>query len=128
MDLDAIRGTGVRGMLTKGDILTHLGRASGPNGTYKAPLSPIEEALTNRKPAEKKEEYKPLDGPAIRRTIVNSWLQSSLKARNPSPNFKEADFDSVIADYLPQKPSAPKSDVIPPKSPKNTSSFLEGLI
>lgn len=28
-------GTGVRGMLTKGDILAHIGKASGPNGTYK---------------------------------------------------------------------------------------------
>lgn len=52
-NLDAIQGTGVRGMLTKGDILTYLGKASGPNGTYKPPISPIEEANKNRKPVEK---------------------------------------------------------------------------
>ncbi|KAF8626285.1 hypothetical protein AX15_004956 [Amanita polypyramis BW_CC] len=32
---DAINGTGVRGMLTKGDVLTYLGKASGPTGTFK---------------------------------------------------------------------------------------------
>lgn len=38
-----IKGTGVRGMLTKGDVLAYLGKASGPSGTYKEPPSqPIE--------------------------------------------------------------------------------------
>ena len=36
-DAEAIKGTGVRGMLTKGDVLAHLGRASNPLGTYKPP-------------------------------------------------------------------------------------------
>jgi len=57
-NLDVIKGTGIRGMLTKGDILTHLGCASGPNGTYKTPITPIREANQNRKPIEKKEEYR----------------------------------------------------------------------
>lgn len=30
-----IKGTGVRGMLTKGDVLAYLGMASGPTGTFK---------------------------------------------------------------------------------------------
>ena len=34
-NLEKIKGTGVRGMLTKGDILAHLGMASSPTGTYK---------------------------------------------------------------------------------------------
>jgi hypothetical protein len=29
------QGTGIRGMLTKGDVLAFLGRASGPTGTFK---------------------------------------------------------------------------------------------
>jgi len=45
-------------MLTKGDILTYLGCASGPNGTHKTPITPIEEANKNRRPVEKEEEYK----------------------------------------------------------------------
>ncbi|EGN96242.1 hypothetical protein SERLA73DRAFT_35196, partial [Serpula lacrymans var. lacrymans S7.3] len=32
---ESIKGTGVRGMLTKGDVLAHLGKASSPTGTYK---------------------------------------------------------------------------------------------
>jgi len=57
-NLDVIKGTGIRGMLTKGDILTHLGCASGPNGTYKTPITPIQEANQSSKPNEKKEEYR----------------------------------------------------------------------
>ncbi|KAF8334036.1 single hybrid motif-containing protein [Cantharellus anzutake] len=36
-DLRSIKGTGVRGMLTKGDILAHIGKASSPWGTSKGP-------------------------------------------------------------------------------------------
>ena len=36
-DAEVIKGTGVRGMLTKGDVLAYLGRASNPLGTYKPP-------------------------------------------------------------------------------------------
>jgi e3 binding domain len=43
-NLEKIKGTGVRGMLTKGDVLTFLGKASNPLGTFKFGLSPIEEA------------------------------------------------------------------------------------
>lgn len=42
---DGIKGTGVRGMLTKGDVLAHLKLASSPTGTYKEPPSEM------RKPA-----------------------------------------------------------------------------
>jgi pyruvate/2-oxoglutarate dehydrogenase complex dihydrolipoamide acyltransferase (E2) component len=43
-NLEKIKGTGIRGMLTKGDVLTFLGKASNPLGTFKFGLSPIEEA------------------------------------------------------------------------------------
>jgi len=54
-DPGKIPGTGVRGMITKGDVLTFLGKASGPNGTFKQSPSPIEEAT---KHLQKKEEVK----------------------------------------------------------------------
>jgi len=163
-NLDAIEGTGIRGMLTKGDILTHLGRASGPNGTYKIPITPIQEANQNRRPIEKKEEYKvrsdtpiysskgmclflkPLDGPALRRAIVNSFSKSSLKEKSLSSGiyrdtwivynplkhiigFKNVDFHSVINDYLP--PKSTSSSQIPDSSlrpTKNSLRFLDGLV
>jgi pyruvate/2-oxoglutarate dehydrogenase complex dihydrolipoamide acyltransferase (E2) component len=52
---ESIKGTGVRGMLTKGDVLAYLGKASGPLGTYKESPKPHSEAAK-----EKKEEYKVL--------------------------------------------------------------------
>jgi len=36
-DPERITGTGIRGMLTKGDVLAYLGKASSPTGTYKEP-------------------------------------------------------------------------------------------
>jgi pyruvate/2-oxoglutarate dehydrogenase complex dihydrolipoamide acyltransferase (E2) component len=35
-DAESIKGTGVRGMLTKGDVLVYLGKAKTPTGTFKA--------------------------------------------------------------------------------------------
>jgi pyruvate/2-oxoglutarate dehydrogenase complex dihydrolipoamide acyltransferase (E2) component len=53
-----IKGTGVRGMLTKGDVLAYLGKASGPLGTYKElPSEPATPSPGTAK-VEKKEEYK----------------------------------------------------------------------
>jgi pyruvate/2-oxoglutarate dehydrogenase complex dihydrolipoamide acyltransferase (E2) component len=44
-DLEKIKGTGIRGMLTKGDVLAFLGKASSPTGTFKqTQLSPGSEA------------------------------------------------------------------------------------
>jgi len=34
-DAESINGTGIRGMLTKGDVLAHLGKAQSPTGTFK---------------------------------------------------------------------------------------------
>ena len=44
-DLSKITGTGKRGMITKGDILTFLGLASGPLGTFTPPASPIPQKI-----------------------------------------------------------------------------------
>ncbi|KAF9484931.1 pyruvate dehydrogenase X component [Pholiota conissans] len=130
---DKIKGTGVRGMLTKGDVLTFLGKASGPLGTFKFGPSPIEEALASRAttsqqgaaPAPAKA---PLDGAAIRRMVVSSMLQASLKQRNPPTNFKDADFDSVLADYLPPVSKPPPSSSAPAaSSPKKSANYLDGL-
>jgi hypothetical protein len=93
-------------MITKGDVLTYLGKASGPFGTFKFGPSPIEEALalkaggktTSTTTAAPRKvclvssfnfglilSQIPLDGPAIRRMIVSTMLQSSQKSLNPSP-------------------------------------------
>ncbi|THH32567.1 hypothetical protein EUX98_g1648 [Antrodiella citrinella] len=134
-EADSIKGTGVRGMITKGDVLAHLGKASGPLGTYKAFLDKEakEKAESQKsggaKPVEKKPE--PLDGLSLRQTIVASMLNVSVKARNPPAT--SLDFDSIISDYLPKSKStqplsspAPVSSV-PPKTRSGPSNYLDGL-
>ncbi|OJA12024.1 hypothetical protein AZE42_02056 [Rhizopogon vesiculosus] len=135
-DAEAIPGTGVRGMLTKGDVLAYLGRASGPMGTFK-------EAKKEAPVPQKVEEPKPLDGAAIRQLIV-SGLAAKLKPApgdHPSviqlvkqltpslaPKIPET-FDAIIADYLPL-PSSPKAAPIPMPSMKHdsTARYFDGLL
>ncbi|KAF9533561.1 single hybrid motif-containing protein [Crepidotus variabilis] len=136
--LDKIKGTGVRGMITKGDVLTHLGKASGPLGTFKFGPSPIEEALASKgkgagaKGGAAAPPKTPLDGPSIRRLVVSSMLQASQKSLNPVPAaIKQADFDSIIADYLPPSPkSLPPTTLInaTASTPKKSVSYLDGLV
>ena len=89
---------------------------------------------------------KPLDGPAIRRAIVNSFSKTPLKERSSSSGiyrdtwivydplthiigFKDANFDSVIDDYLPRKStSSAQVPDSPPRPAKNSLRFLDGLI
>ncbi|KAJ4491778.1 single hybrid motif-containing protein [Lentinula lateritia] len=123
-DASQIAGTGVRGMVTKGDVLAFLGKASGPLGTFKQSLTPIEEAV---KGLQKQEASKatPMDGAAIRKLIVSTMLQNSVKAKAVQTPIVP-DFDSIIADYLPPSISAGKRMVVPPVS-NAPRSFLDGL-
>ncbi|KAF8267824.1 single hybrid motif-containing protein [Lactarius quietus] len=125
-DPEKIKGTGVRGMLTKGDVLAFLGKASSPTGSFKPPqLGPGAEAS---KKAEAKVE-KPLDGLAIRQVIVQSMYQTALKARAGTVPPILADFDSVIADYLPPSTTQAASKLPPVLPPKlKSSDFLDGLV
>lgn len=78
--VDKIKGTGVRGMLTKGDVLAHLGLVSGPTGTFKEKHGLDEHKARPVQGSEKVEP--PLDGPAIRRLIVSNMLAASIRARS----------------------------------------------
>ncbi|KAG6900451.1 hypothetical protein C0993_010498 [Termitomyces sp. T159_Od127] len=136
-----IKGTGVRGMLTKGDVLTYLGKASGPTGTFKESTSHLTAETT---PGLKKEELKAFDGAAIRRLIVSTMLERSIAARNARPGESSVyatsrvtdtsvtatqtaiDFDSIIEDYLPATvtiPKAPTSQI----APSPPIDYLDGL-
>ncbi|KAG6874039.1 hypothetical protein C0995_006896 [Termitomyces sp. Mi166 len=110
-----IKGTGVRGMLTKGDVLTYRGKASGLTGTFKESTSHLPEIIQGVK----KEEPKALDGAATRRLIVSTMLSRLpqgtrglvslpfiplLVVLTTTGTAIEAhvDFDYIIADYLPK--------------------------
>ncbi|KAI0303499.1 single hybrid motif-containing protein [Multifurca ochricompacta] len=121
-DPEKIKGTGIRGMLTKGDVLAFLGKASSPTGTFKP---------TQLHQGEEKVESKPidLDGFVIRQLIVQSMYQTAAKARAAAAPPISAEFESIIADYLPSPPSPPASTIPPVLPSKPTSDgFLDGLI
>ena len=143
--LDKIKGTGVRGMLTKGDILARLGLASGPTGTFKEKHGLDEHTI---KPVQKLAKAEPpLDGPVIRRLMVSNMLAASTCARSAPgrvtfytfiTNGKSdsqiiafhgtPDFDSIIADYLPSVPQA-KTDQNPSIPFKSSRpDYFEGLL
>ena len=149
-DAEKIKGTGIRGMITKGDVLTFLGKASGPLGTWKAALEQEEAKLKSEKSGVKKAEVPapPLDGPGLRRLIVSNMLEASQKAYKPgacgslpfvhnltsffprSAPGPVPDFDDIIADYFPPAPkvSTPPAPAIPPKNEsKKNADFLDGL-
>ncbi|KAG6887290.1 hypothetical protein C0995_016370 [Termitomyces sp. Mi166 len=119
-----IKGTGVRGMLTKGDVLTYLGKASGPTGTFKESTSHLPAEIIQ---GVKKEEVKALDGATIRRLIVSTMLEKSIAARNARPAIEaNVDFDSITADYLPKNAASLKAPT--PQAPSKPSiDYLDGL-
>jgi len=120
---EVIKGTGVRGMLTKGDVLAHLGRASNPFGTYKPPQKETAKAA----PAKPEAPTKPLDSDAIRQLIV-SGLAARLKLAPyvPTTSFS---FDSVIADYLPPaRETSASTAPVPPTTKDSTTVYFDGLL
>ncbi|KAK7688998.1 hypothetical protein QCA50_007689 [Cerrena zonata] len=124
---DGIKGTGIRGMLTKGDVLAHLGKASGPLGTYKSFMEK-EEQKTDKVEKKKEEAPAPLDGLSIRRLIASNMVQASIKKRTPPASTKSVDFDDIIADYLPSAPKPKSTPATPTKSQSGSSSYLDGLV
>ncbi|KAH9170667.1 hypothetical protein EDB89DRAFT_2071701 [Lactarius sanguifluus] len=115
---EKIKGTGVRGMLTKGDVLTFLGKAVQPNKPTL--LGPGAEAP---KKAEAKVEKDYWTG--------SQFASSSkyLKARAGTVPLMLASFDTVIADYLPP-PTTRAASTLPPVLPPKPKSgdFLDGLV
>lgn len=119
---DKIKGTGVRGMLTKGDVLAHLGKVKSPYGTYKEVKSPFPEKISG-----KPQGSLLLDGVTTRRLIVESIIQASRPRSSPSKS--PVDFDSIISDYIPQYTSVqPPVLPLPSKSTKQTVDYFDGLI
>ncbi|KAJ1310072.1 hypothetical protein OPQ81_006824 [Rhizoctonia solani] len=126
-DVKKIKGTGVRGMLTKGDILAHLGLASTPTGTFKI-TQPKDTPATASQAGAKPEGPKKveIDAPTLRKLIIEGMILRADKSRavlKPAP----ATFDSIIDDYLPPKPAGVKLPVIPPTKPAQHG-YFDGLL
>ncbi|KAJ9476891.1 Pyruvate dehydrogenase complex protein X component, mitochondrial [Pseudozyma hubeiensis] len=96
-----IKGTGVRGMITKGDVLAFLGKAKSPTGSFKEPkggiavLGPSQAnpkggsaSSTSATSTASKAPSEPLTGDALRSLIIGGLASSSRSARQqaaPAP-------------------------------------------
>ncbi|KAG8953992.1 hypothetical protein FRC04_000976 [Tulasnella sp. 424] len=135
-DVDSlgIKGTGIRGMLTKGDVLAHLGLARGPMGTFTPPKL---EQLLGTVGLEKKvgggekkveEVKKSWTADEVRRAIMAGLEKQVKPAALPT---QEHTFDSILGDYIKTPKSAASTAVPPaalPKQSSSSSSYLDGLI
>lgn len=72
-DAEVIKGTGVRGMLTKGDVLAYLGRASNPLGTYKPPQKETATPSKTESPT-KVRPFKSLQKKLLRNRAPSLWM------------------------------------------------------
>lgn len=112
-DAKSIKGTGLHGMLTKGDVLAHLGKVSNPNGSYKpskggiAALGGAPSASASGQSsagASKKQSSEPLTGDAVRTLILAGLASSSRAARSKESASKtvtkQDSFDDFLNDYF----------------------------
>jgi len=122
-DAKKLKGTGIRGMLTKGDVLAHLGLASNPLGTAKqakpasSPASPP--------PAAPKNVEKVYDATTVRSLILSGLAKSTPTV--VSPPLSALSFDDIIVGYLPAKSPTAPSTPPPPVTPAKPS-YFDGLI
>ncbi|KIJ43980.1 hypothetical protein M422DRAFT_30559 [Sphaerobolus stellatus SS14] len=134
-DVSSIKGTGIRGMLTKGDVLAYLGKASGPTGTWKDTTPTPSVYKQQAVPANAKlgapPPKAPLDATAIRKTIVAALLADSIKSRTPAPSPVLPSVDFIIDEYLPRRPTATATPVAPASTkaslPSPKTDELDGL-
>jgi len=119
-----LKGTGIRGMLTKGDVLAHLGLASNPLGTAKqakpasSPASPP--------PAAPKNVEKVYDAATVRSLILSGLAKSTPAVA--SPPLSALSFDDIVVGYLPAKSPTVSSTPPPPPVTPAKPSYFDGLI
>lgn len=115
-DAKRIKGTGLHGMITKGDVLAFLGKASSPTGSYKVPRGGI--AALGGAPSsagaggKAKEASEPLTADAVRSMILAGLAASShatrakalaskpvTNAAAPATAARRSAFDELLDDY-----------------------------
>jgi len=137
-DASDIPGTGLRGQLTKGDVLKHLGKVQNVDGTA-AGLKAFSEKMDKPKDANKgtgssssggapakQAEQKILTGPEFRRWIASGMAVQTKPKPSPAsaavkPSFT---FDDILDGYLSSKPVAPASvaaSMAPTSAPRTSA-------
>ncbi|BEI79649.1 hypothetical protein CcaverHIS002_0101780 [Cutaneotrichosporon cavernicola] len=136
-----IKGTGLHGILTKGDILAAEGKIKSPYGSAAVllnnpmgasgkrandPKTPPKAAGSAAAPAPER----PLTGTELRRLIV-AGLSKATAPTTPAPKFptaavSDAEFDDLLSDYAKLLPaSAPRPAAAAPKAAAKDE--LDGL-
>ncbi|PWZ02761.1 hypothetical protein BCV70DRAFT_229198 [Testicularia cyperi] len=132
-----IKGTGIRGMITKGDVLAFLGKAKTPTGTFKeakggiavlgpqqaSPKTGSSPAQSTSKPAE------PLSGDALRSLILGGLAASSHSAKKQAApvapvaqaSYSQQAIESALEGY--SFGSSPS----PPKPARSAATRREGI-
>ncbi|KAL1405824.1 pyridoxine biosynthesis protein [Vanrija albida] len=122
--ISKIKGTGLHGRITKGDVLAAEGKVKNPFGSAEKlvtdPIGPSGLRASEPKrtagagaAAAPAKAEPPLDGPALRRLIVQGLNKATAPvapvAAPTSAKVTDADFDDVLADYgsLVPRPAAP---------------------
>ncbi|GAA6024784.1 hypothetical protein JCM10207_005585 [Rhodosporidiobolus poonsookiae] len=137
-DASSIKATGFHGILTKGDVLAHLGKISSPRGSLPAekphgghPANEFTKSASGYGEPPKKEVVVQLDGPQIRQLIA-AGLGAAAKPQPAAPTPKPSySFDSILDDYLPPSqrisPSSASAPIPPPPAAKNAFDDILGL-
>ncbi|SPO20833.1 related to pyruvate dehydrogenase complex protein X precursor, dihydrolipoamide acetyltransferase component [Ustilago trichophora] len=133
-----IKGTGVRGMITKGDVLAFLGKAKSPTGSFKEPkggiavLGPSQAApKAGSASATKSAPAEPLTGDALRSLIIGGLASSSRSARQqaasaasapalPAQAYAQQAVDNALEGYT-------FSSTPPPKAVRTGATRKEGI-
>ncbi|KZO90373.1 single hybrid motif-containing protein [Calocera viscosa TUFC12733] len=126
-DTSKIKGTGIRGMLTKGDVLAYLGLASNPYGTFRGEAK-AEKTVVKQVEAKKevKAEAKPLDGFALRSLFAQGL--ANMGKPPPVAVHPAATFDDIIHSYMPKAPTPVPGIAVRAVPPtKRSKGYLDGL-
>lgn len=143
-DAEKIKGTGLRGMLTKGDVLAFLGKASSPTGSYKEIHQSVADLGapaqgphgTGGGGLEKPKKSEPLTADSVRSLILGGLADSSRSARSrsaASPSTTTAKgrtssaFDELLDDYQ-FAAHAPKKQTIQSQAKGESKDSFAGLL
>jgi hypothetical protein len=127
-DITSVKGTGVRGQLTKGDILAFLGKIDNPAASA-SKLVEVSEKMDKPKDANKERfgkgpqagaggaasagSQKIMSGQELRRWIA-AGLAKPAAGRAATP-ISAVGFDDILEGYLP-KPTYNQQRAVPPKT------------
>ncbi|EGG02317.1 uncharacterized protein MELLADRAFT_117566 [Melampsora larici-populina 98AG31] len=131
-DATEIKGTGLNGRLTKGDVLLHLGKVSSPVGSAQnmidddARSRALEKSsLSSATSTSDLKPQPPIDGPTLRRLITEGLALVSQSTETPIPSKPSASFSSILGDYHSMIPLSTPTSSIPPPPTRDT--YLDGL-